>query len=106
MAFQFSEKFNLKLGKNGVFDLTMKKLFIITLLAGFAVAAQAGGECCSKADADKSGCPMQQAKSAPCCGGATQSTKAGTCPAMKKSTETTAKQRLQSPKEMSLAKKS
>ncbi len=84
----------------------MKKLLITTMLAAFAIAAQAGGEACAKAGADKSGCPMQQAKNAPCCGGAMESTKAGTCPAMKKCTETTAKQKLQSPKEMSLAKKS
>jgi len=88
----------------------MKKLFLSTLLIAFAFAAQAGGEACAKAEkagacAEKSACAAQQTKSSSCCPSAVEQTKAGACPAMKKSTETTSKQKLQSPKDSTLAKK-
>jgi hypothetical protein len=97
-------KFILNLLPNCMMDNTMKKLFLSTLLVAFAVAAQAGGEECAKA-AGKSGCPAQAEKSGSCCGGSMEQTKAATCPAMKKNTETTSKQKLQSPKDSTLAKK-
>ncbi len=84
----------------------MKKLFLSTLLIAFAIAAQAGGEACAKSDkasdcTQKTSCPAQQAKAGSCCAGLEQ-TKAGSC---SKLTETASKQKLQSPKDATLAKK-
>jgi len=87
----------------------MKKLFLSTLLIAFAIVTQAGDQACAKTEkagacAEKSACPAQQVKSS-CCSGAMEQTKAAGCPAMKQSTETTSKQKLQSPKDSTLAKK-
>jgi len=89
--------------------ISMKKLFLSTLLIAFAVVAQAGDQASTKSEkagscTEKSACPAQQTKSS-CCSGATEQTKAGGCPAMKQSTESTSKQKLQSPKDSTLAKK-
>jgi len=103
LASKYIVKFNLKSTQGCIIGIIMKKLFLSMLLTAFAVAAQAGGEECAKAE--KSACPAQQTKSSSCCSGAVEQTKANTCPAMKKSTETTSK-KLQSPKETTtLAKK-
>jgi len=87
----------------------MKKLFLSTLLIAFAIAAQAGGEACAKADkagdcTQKTACPAQQAKAGSCCGGVEQA-KARSCSGASKCTETASKQKLQTPKDASLAKK-
>ena len=84
----------------------MKKLLLSMLLIAFAIAAQAGGESCAKADkagscSQKTACPAQQAKAGSCCAGLEQA-KAGSC---SKGTETASKQKLQSPKDATLAKK-
>ena len=89
-------------------SIIMKKLFLSTLLIAFAVAAQAGGEACAKAEkagdcAPKAACTTQQTK-AGCCP-AMEQTKAATCSGAKKGTETASKQKLQSPKDTTLAKK-